>query len=234
MGSSTNMSALEVVVLDHSKFYLSLTRQMLTYLGVRRIRSYDDPEAALVDLLAEPSDLIVVDSKMPKHFVFLQLIRGLRDASLMPICLTPIIVTSSTPTKSFVEGAMRSGANTVLAKPFSPHALKQRVDRAFADRDKLVVKGHHYIVAEIVDALEARAMTANPSTLAAVLQGGEEAWSKVMALQSILKMMQSPDSSPGSIDDPARVSADDVASRDAIDTAPGSTGDRAPGRGVPA
>ncbi len=159
----------EVFVLDSSKFYLSLTRSMLVHMSVGRVRSYDDPVHALRELLLEPGGLIIVDADLPARFSCLRLIRGLRHASLAPLCFAPIIVTSAYPTEPFVDGAMRHGAHTILAKPFSPLALKQRIDWCLADRQKLVIKEGYYVVEESIKAVEARATRAALPALAALL-----------------------------------------------------------------
>jgi|DewCreStandDraft_4_1066084.scaffolds.fasta_scaffold04336_10 CheY-like chemotaxis protein len=188
---SANTTAMEVTVLDGSKYYMSLTRSMLNTIGVRRALLYDQPIEALRDLLAQPSDVVVVDSELPQNISCLRLIRGMRDPARAPLCFIPIIVTTYRPTKSFVEAAIRNGANTVLAKPYSPLALKQRLIRAVADRDKLVLKDGRYVMAEILDSMEARALAANPTMLAALLHGAGGPNSQTDALQSMINMLWS-------------------------------------------
>ncbi len=191
-----NTDALEITVVDGSKFYLSLTRSMLVTIGVRRTHVYDQPIEALRDLLAQPSDIIVVDSKLPLNISCMRLIRGMRDAARVPLCFVPIIVTTDRPTRSFVEAAIFNGANTVLAKPYSPLALKQRMTRVIADQDKLVLKDGRYVLAEILDTMEARALIANPSMLASLLHGtggGDEGSGQTSALQSMVDMLWSND-----------------------------------------
>jgi CheY-like chemotaxis protein len=190
-----NTETLEITVIDGSKFYLSLTRSMLVTIGVRRTHVYDQPIEALRDLLAQPSDIIVVDSRLPLNISCLRLIRGMRDAARVPLCFIPIIVTTDHPTKSFVEAAIYNGANTVLAKPYSPLALKQRMTRVIADQDKLVLKDGRYVLAEILDSMEARALISNPSMLASLLHGGGETGGQTSALQSMVDMLWSNDES---------------------------------------
>lgn len=191
MWSFGNISTLEVAVLDGSKFQLSLTRTMLSQIGVRRTRTYDHPIEALSEVMAEPCGLIVVDADLPMNISSLQLIYGLRDPAIVPLCFTPIVITVSDPTKTFVEEAIRHGANSVLAKPYSPLALKQRMERALADRDKLVVKDGRYVIAEILDTMEARALSSDPSMLAAILHSGGETPSPKAALKTMIDMLWS-------------------------------------------
>jgi DNA-binding response OmpR family regulator len=178
---STQIDALDATVINPRKYELSLVRQMLVHAGVRRVRCYDDPAQALRELLQEPSGLIILDQHLPRMFSCARLVRGLRQATLVPICLAAIVVTSTWPTASFVHTIMQSGANSVLTRPFSPKALQMRILRALADRSKLENRDGHYLVAEIVDSMEARELSSNPFKLASVLNGGEpdQAFGKV-------------------------------------------------------
>lgn len=196
MWSFANTGALEVVVVDASKFQLSLTRTMLAQIGVRRTRTYDHPLEALSDMMAEPSGLIFIDADLPMNISCLRLIYGLRDPAIVPLCFTPIIVTVTEPTKTFVEEAIRHGANSVLSKPYSPMTLKQRIERVIADRDKLVMKDGRYVLAEILDTMEARALSSDPSLLAAILHSGGDAPSPKAALKTMIDMLWHDDEIP--------------------------------------
>lgn len=191
-----NTSALEVVVLDASKFQLSLTRTMLSQIGVRRTRAYDHPIEALSDMMAEPCGLIMVDADLPLNISCLRLLYGLRDPAIVPLCFTPIIITAVDPTKTFVEEAIRHGANSVLAKPYSPMMLKQRIQRVLADRDKLVIKDGRYVLAEILDTMEARALSSDPSMLAAILHSGGDTPSPKAAFKTMIDMLWLDDEMP--------------------------------------
>jgi len=195
--------SLEVTVIDGSKFYSSLTRSMLATIGVRRAHVYDHPIEALKDLMAQPTDIIVVDAQLPLNISCLRFIRGLRDATRVPLCFIPIIVTVHRPTKSFVEATIRNGANSVLAKPYSPLTLKQRMIRAIADRDKLVLRDGRYVVSEILDTMEARALIANPSMLATLVHGGSDAGQNG-ALQSMVNTLLADEEADNSSATPAQ------------------------------
>jgi DNA-binding NarL/FixJ family response regulator len=144
-------------------------------------------------MMAEPSGLIVVDAYLPMNISCPRLVYGLRDPAIVPLCFTPIIITVSMPTKSFAEEAIRHGANSVLAKPYSPMALKQRIQRVVADRDKLVLKDGRYIMTEILDTMEARALSSDPSMLAAILHAGGDGPSPKAALNAMIEMLWTPD-----------------------------------------
>lgn len=194
MWSFANISTLEVAVIDSSKFQLSQTRTMLSQIGVRRTRTYDNPIESLTELMAEPCGMFLIDADLPMNISSLELIYGLRDPAIVPLCFTPILVTVSEPTKSYVEDAIRHGANSVLAKPFSPLVLKQRIERTLEDRDKLVLKDGRYVVAEMLDTMEARALSSDPSMLAAIVHGGGDQRSPRAALWSMIETMLKPPS----------------------------------------
>lgn len=188
MWAYPSTEALVVTVIDGSKFYLSLARSMLATIGVRRVHVYEHPIEALKDLLAQSTDVIVVDAQLPLNISCLRFIRALRDASRAPLCFIPIIVTACRPTKSFVEATIRNSASSLLAKPYSPLALKHRLIRVTADRDKLVLRDGRYVVSEILDTMEARALIANPSMLATLMHGGSDTGQNG-ALQSMVNML---------------------------------------------
>lgn len=191
MWTFANINALEVIVLDASRYQLSLTRTMLSHIGVRRTRSYERPIDALGDMMAEPGGLLIIDSDLPMSISSLRLIYGLRDPAMVPICFTPIILTASEPTKTFVEQAIHHGVNSVLVKPYSPSTLKHRIQRVLADRDKLVLKDGRYVVAEILDTMEARALSSDPSMLATILHGDDASGtSPAAAMRNMIDMLQ--------------------------------------------
>ncbi|MBI3436161.1 MAG: response regulator [Proteobacteria bacterium] len=193
MGAQKGKHGLEVILLDASKFYLSLTRSMLLHMSVGRIRAYEDPVTALRGLLLEPSGLIIVDAQLPMTFSCLRLIRGLRHASLAPLCFVPIIVTTAWPTEQFIDNAIRNGAHAIVAKPFSPRSLKQRIDWALGDHHRLVINRGYYVVEDSIKSVEERAKRASPPALAALLRGSDQPFSDVTAVQSMIDMILSSD-----------------------------------------
>ena len=196
-----NIYSLEVTVLDVSKFHLSLTRSILSQMGVRRIRVSDQLGVVLDALLAEPSGLLIIDSKLPEGISCLRLIRRIRSPVFQPLCFMPIIVTSTAPTDKFVEAAIRNGANYVVAKPYSLRVLQQRIQRVITDNDKLELKDDRYVLREMIDSMEARALCANPAMFAALrfgdtAQDGGGASNTKLDRESLIDMLRRPDDEP--------------------------------------
>jgi len=196
-----NIYSLEVTVLDASKFHLSLTRSILSQMGVRRIRISDQLGVVLDALLAEPSGLLIVDSKLPEGISCLRLIRRIRSPVFQPLCFMPIIVTSSAPTDKFVESAIRNGANYVIAKPYSLRVLQQRIQRVITDNDGLELKEDRYVLRQMIESMEARAMCANPALFASLRFGdanqeGRNPSDTKLDRQSLIDMLRKPDTEP--------------------------------------
>jgi PleD family two-component response regulator len=191
-----NTGALEVAVLDASKFQLSLARSMLGQIGIRNTRTYDQTFNALDELMVQPCNLLIMDADLPENISGLRLIRCLRSPDLAPLCFTPIIVTTYEPTHRFVEAAVRCGVNFVLSKPYSPRALQQRIDRVIADHGKLELRGGHYVHADVLDTFEARALCANPATLALLVASSDTSEGSLtphtnLSRQTLINMLQS-------------------------------------------
>lgn len=182
----------EVIVLDQSKFSQSLTRMMLVHMNVARIRIFDEAVPALHDLILDPSDLVIVDADLPARFSCLKLIQGLKHASLAPLCYIPIIVTAATPTEQLVTAVGRSGAHAVLAKPFSPLALRQRIEWALSDHHTYVIESDRYVIEGVASTIEARSKRASLPAIAGLMSEQGQAWSQAAAVQSMIDQIISP------------------------------------------
>lgn len=191
-----NTGTLEVAVLDASKYDLSLARLMLSQIGIRQTRVYDQPFHALDELMIQPANLFIIDSNLPENISGLRLIRCLRSPELAPLCFTPIIVTTRAPTHRFVEAAVRCGSNFVIAKPYSSQVLQQRIDRVMADAGRLELRDTHYVHAEVMDSFEARALCANPAALALLVASSSSPDNSLaphasLTRQTLINMLQS-------------------------------------------
>ncbi len=185
---SIGRSEFEVIVLDPSKFFQSLTRMMLAQMDVSRIRIYDEAVPALHDLILEPCDVVIVDADLPQRFSCMKLIAGLKHASLAPLCYIPVIVTSVAPTESFVTQAARNGAHAVLAKPFSPLSLRQRIEWALSDHHSYVMDQERYIIEGVTRAIDARTKRASLPALASLMNNVTEGerWNEASVVQSMI------------------------------------------------
>lgn len=94
------------------------------------VSSWNDGEAALPHLLAEPPDLVVLDVKMPR-MDGLEVLRRLREKSQVPV----VFLTSKDEEVDQFLG-LRMGADDYITKPFSQRLLIERI-RAILRREKM-------------------------------------------------------------------------------------------------
>ncbi len=185
----------EVLVLEPSRFFQSLTRMMLVHMNIARVRLYEEAVPALHDLILDPCDVVIVDANLPARFSCLKLIKGLKHASLAPLCYIPIIVTSLAPTEQFVSAAARCGAHTVLAKPFSTSSLRQRIEWAISDHHTYVVDGGYYVIEGMVKTIEARSRRASMPALAQLMKDPQHSFTEAAAVQSMIDQILFPGAS---------------------------------------
>lgn len=183
---SLDRSEFEVIVLDPSKFFHSLTRMMLVHMEASRVRIYEEAVPAIHDLILDPSDLVIVDADLPARFSCLKLIQGLKHASLAPLCHIPIIVTAAAPTEQFVTAVARSGAHAVLAKPFSPIGLRQRIEWALSPHHTYGIENERYVIEGLTQSLEARTRRASLPAIANLMREQGKSWSEAAAVQSMI------------------------------------------------
>jgi len=96
-----------------------------------KVRTYTDGAEALRALTAQPTDLAVLDIKMPR-MDGMELLQRLRKVSAMPV----IFLTSKDDEVDEVLG-LRMGADDYIKKPFSQRLLIERI-RALLRRGELV------------------------------------------------------------------------------------------------
>ena len=119
-----------VLLVDDQRTVTSLLTALLRQLGFEVVVAHDGDEA-MRKLDAEAFDLLLCDIKMaPTNGIVLT--KRLR-ASEEHQSLTVILMTGDR-NPGLVVAAKRVGANDVLAKPFTPAMLRERLDRLPAFR----------------------------------------------------------------------------------------------------
>ncbi len=109
-----------IALVDDDRNILSSLRVALEAEGYK-IRTYNDGNTALEGLLEEPTDLAILDIKMPR-MDGMELLRRLRQKSDMPV----IFLTSKDEEIDELFG-FKMGADDYIAKPFSQRLLIERV-----------------------------------------------------------------------------------------------------------
>jgi two-component system response regulator ChvI len=108
-----------------------------------KVSTYNDGEAGLKGLLADPPDLAILDIKMPR-MDGLELLTKLREKSSLPV----IFLTSKDDEVDELVG-LRTGADDYITKPFSQRLLIERVRALLrrhaaqnASKDEKFICGH--------------------------------------------------------------------------------------------
>ncbi len=120
-----NLSKANVLLVDDSPFGLNLMDQMMKGFGVRACYACSSGAAAKDLLRRDPMDLIVLDCDLPDIDGY-DLTRWLRKSGL-DNAYTPVIMVAGHTKASKVKKARDCGANFIIARPFSPSVLLERI-----------------------------------------------------------------------------------------------------------
>ncbi len=123
--SIINLSSAHVLMIDDSPFGLRLLDQMLKGFGVRAAYSCGSSIYAQDIIRREPMDLIIVDTDMPELDGY-DLVRWMRNSGL-DNAYTPVVMIAGHTKALRVAKARDCGANFIIARPFSPSVLLDRI-----------------------------------------------------------------------------------------------------------
>ena len=121
-------AAIKVMVVDDQTSMRAMIRRTLQDLGFRDVRDKASATDALDDVRANRVHLIISDYNMPEMdgLQFLQEVR--KDAV---IGKTVFIMLTASAEKEIVQKAAEMGVNNYVVKPFTPAALKEKIERVF-------------------------------------------------------------------------------------------------------
>lgn len=121
-------SAIKVMVVDDQTSMRAMIRRTLQDLGFRDVRDKGSAAEALEDIRANRVHLVISDYNMPEMdgLEFLQEVR--KDAV---IGKTVFIMLTASAEKEIVQKAAQMGVNNYVVKPFTPAALKEKIERVF-------------------------------------------------------------------------------------------------------
>lgn len=125
-GPGSDLSTLDVLVVDDNQNMLRLLRTILTAIGIKEVRTSSTAEDAFDITRTFKIDLIICDWNMTP-VDGLTLVRMVRTSgeSLNPE--VPIIMLTGFAEKRLVLEAQEAGADAFLAKPVSAKALSDRI-----------------------------------------------------------------------------------------------------------
>lgn len=123
---SFNFGDASVMIVDENVGFMDVMTQMLSGFGFRKFhRCQDVGESLSFSQYLEP-DLILVDPfpRPEEGMSFIKELRERQPAESPPLVV--IVMTGHTP-RDLIEKARRMGADYVVAKPFSPSTLLDRI-----------------------------------------------------------------------------------------------------------
>lgn len=126
MKSNVNFRDMNIVLADDSAFFCKLVQSVLRGFGANRILEFHDVRPTLHVLGTSKVDLLICDLNLPPTGG-LEFAHNLRMNPSSPARTVPILLLTNDTSVSTVLKARDAGANMILAKPFSPISLYERL-----------------------------------------------------------------------------------------------------------
>lgn len=113
---------LRALVVDDNAYARAISAMSLKKLGIGEVVEADGGAEAVLALLSEPFDLMLMDWYMP-DVSGAGLMRVLRDLRFGPAMATPVILMTAYASRDNITRARELGVNEVLVKPFTTDQL---------------------------------------------------------------------------------------------------------------
>jgi two-component system chemotaxis response regulator CheY len=123
---------LRALVVDDNAYARAISASGLKKLGVGQIVEAEGGAAAILALLGEPFDLMLMDWYMP-DVSGAGVMTVLRDARLGAAAKTPVILMTAYASRDNIARARELGVNEVLVKPFTTDQLGTALSRVLGD-----------------------------------------------------------------------------------------------------
>jgi CheY-like chemotaxis protein len=133
-----NLDRSVVLLVEHNSQALEALNAMFRGFGVRKQFKCGSGAEAMHYVKTQELDLIVTDASMPDMDGY-DFIRWLRREAPEHARFTPVILLTGHAARSMVEKSRDSGANFVVARPFTPEVLLQRIFWVAKDERQMVV-----------------------------------------------------------------------------------------------
>ncbi len=121
-----NFALARAAIVDASNFGYRIARDVLSSFGFRDITGFESANQAVAKLALMPVDLVLCDP-FPKVEESYAMLRRLREPRFGETSLAPIIIMTGSVSIDIVEGAKACRADYVIAKPYSPQTLLERI-----------------------------------------------------------------------------------------------------------
>jgi len=127
------LSDLRLAVLDKEGHLGNLIRETVAIWNIRRITTFTSEARALRSIAANPPDMLIINWKDPGCDA-IALTRRIRNREEFPHPFLALIIVLSDVTRDRVLQARDAGTDELLALPFSPKALHERICSIVYDR----------------------------------------------------------------------------------------------------
>ncbi|WP_206366432.1 response regulator [Sphingomonas gei] len=123
-------AAIKVMVVDDQTSMRAMIRRALQDLGFKDVRDKSGASEALSAIKTDRVHLVISDFNMPE-MDGLQFLEAVRNDPV--IGKTVFIMLTGSADKEIVQKAAALGVNNYVVKPFSPAALKEKIERVFGE-----------------------------------------------------------------------------------------------------
>jgi two-component system chemotaxis response regulator CheY len=123
---------LRALVTDDNAYARAISAAGLKKLGVGEVVEADGGAAAILALMSEPFDLVLMDWYMP-DVSGAGVMTMLRDPRFGAASQTPVILMTAYASRENIVRARQLGVNEVLVKPFSTDQLGTALGRVLGD-----------------------------------------------------------------------------------------------------
>lgn len=135
---------LRALVVDDNAYARAISANGLKKLGVGQIVEAEGGAAAILELLGEPFDLMLMDWYMP-DVSGAGVMTVLRDPRLGPASQTPVILMTAYASRDNIVRARELGVNEVLVKPFTTDQLGTALSRVLGTGTQAVGDGSVFL-----------------------------------------------------------------------------------------
>jgi DNA-binding response OmpR family regulator len=133
-----DLSSASVLVFERSPELAKVAAHLVRGFGAYKVREVCKFDDALAYARSEPLDLIIADPQAAKGRA-MEFLRWLRRTETTANRFAPIILTAEQTPDSLIKVLRDAGANFIIAKPYAPGALLNRINWIGKDKRPFVV-----------------------------------------------------------------------------------------------
>jgi two-component system chemotaxis response regulator CheY len=115
---------MKVLLVDDSGTMRTIQKRCLNKLGVEDVTEAEDGRGALDQFEKQPFDVILSDWNMP-HMDGMALLKEIRTRNTQ----VPFIMITTEAERERVLAAIQAGCSDYLVKPFTPDALREKLEK---------------------------------------------------------------------------------------------------------